>query len=315
MDTASPFQILLIALLFLLPSCATQPTGRASTKGERKSFWLDVYSGEVAAEQDVLDDLMKARVIYLGEVHSIPRHHAVQLRVVQRLCQAGKSVRLGLEMMEQGAQVMLDHYNRGEIAFDSFVKHTKWNERWTNWQDYRPIIETVHKHGGKIIALNAGAPIVRKVGRQGIKSLTPDERQQLPADMDFSDGGYKQLMLKMLSVHAMMPPEQLESVFQAQVVRDETMAANLVKHLEGDDSVAVVIAGRLHVSYGFGMPKRLKRRLPGVEDRIVLVTESGEMELTPEQRKMARDTELTHQDLRSIQRPIADYLYATEMKP
>jgi len=41
-----------------------------------------------------------------------------------------------------------------------------------------------------------------------------------------------------------------------------------------------------HCSYGYGTVSRLKNRLPRVEVRIVIMPESGDVELTPEMEKV-----------------------------
>ncbi len=305
--------VLLAVLALALPSCSSRARMTAPGVPAKASLWVDLRRGEVVRDEELLADLSNVQVIYIGEVHSIARHHLVQQMIVDGLYKSGKSVLLGLEMMDLQTQTMLDHYNRGEISLDRFIELTQWNRRWSNWRDYTALVETVHAHGGTIVALNAPAKLVHKVGRKGLRGLTPQERAVLPKDMDLKDGTYKQLMLKMLAVHASMNPKHLEPVFQAQVVRDETMAHRLVERLKGTDSVAVVVAGDLHVAYGLGIPARVQRLLPGVKDRIVLVTESGELVLAEAQKKMAREMELSHEDLRFIKRPIGDYLYATEV--
>ena len=56
----------------------------------RCSLWIDVYQGEPLAYEDVLDDLNTVRVIYLGEYHTIKRHHEIQERILTDLAQRGK---------------------------------------------------------------------------------------------------------------------------------------------------------------------------------------------------------------------------------
>ena len=78
--------------------------------------------------------------------------------------------------------------------------------------------------------------------------------------------------------------------------------------------LAVVIRGAGHCQFGLGTPDRVKRRLPDAESRIVLMSESGDLELTEEEEKMRRDLEITHRQLEFIERPVADYLHVVEPK-
>ena len=86
------------------------------------------------------------------------------------------------------------------------------------------------------------------------------------------------------------------------------MLARYLNSPEGRGRTAVVLCGEGHVSYGLGTAARVRRRMPGVVDRIVLLSESGDVELSPEERAAVRDVEITHQQLRAIGRPIGDYL-------
>jgi uncharacterized iron-regulated protein len=51
----------------------------------RCSLWIDVYRGESLAYEDVLNDLETVRVIYLGEYHTVKRHHEIQERILADL--------------------------------------------------------------------------------------------------------------------------------------------------------------------------------------------------------------------------------------
>ena len=67
----------------------------------------------------------------------------------------------------------------------------------------------------------------------------------------------------------------------------------------------IVLCGAGHVAYGLGMPTRMKRRCPASSDRIVLLSASGEVKLSPEDRAQARKIEITHEQLRDLHQPIA----------
>ena len=101
------------------------------------------------------------------------------------------------------------------------------------------------------------------------------------------------------------------------MARDETMAAVLVSFLQskaGRGRTAVVLCGAGHVAYGLGTAQRVRRRMPGLTDRIVMLSESGDVELSPEEKAMARPISITHAQLQELDRPLGDYLYATERK-
>jgi len=298
-------------LLLAAPGALMLFAAGPARAAHRHAIWVDAYSGEPVAYDDVLDDLAQVRVVYLGEIHTISRHHAWQQRIVESLAGRGRKLLLGTEQMEALNQPELDRYNRGEVGFAELARRTDWTKRWANFRDYAGVIEAARRHGTPVIALNARAETIREVGRKGLAGLTPEQRKELPAEIGLDDPPYEKLLGLELQVHAMMPPERLRPVFEAQVARDEQMAAVLSSALqseEGKDRLVVVICGAGHVSYGLGIPARVLVRLPRVTDRIVLFSESGDLVLSAKEKAMAREVKITHDDLRFLPAPVADYL-------
>ena len=76
------------------------------------SVWIDVYTGEPLPYEAVLRDLATADVIYLGERHTLERHHALQAAILTDLVQQAIPLALGLEQIESWQQPSLDRYNR-----------------------------------------------------------------------------------------------------------------------------------------------------------------------------------------------------------
>ncbi len=286
---------------------------------ERCLLWIDLYRGEPVAFDDMVDDLAGVGVVFIGEAHRVQRHHDLQAQIVGGLSSRGKKVLLGIEQMEANFQPQLDQYNRGEISFEELTELTNWTERWSNNKDYEEILEAAITGGGKVVALNAKAETIRAVGRQGLDKLEKDVRNELPQEMVFDEPLYEKLLNKLLLVHMAFSEDMLKKTYHAQVSRDEMMAqqmANAWSSLEKPkDWIGVVLCGSGHCSYGLGTVSRLARRLPGLKNRIVLMTESGDTVLTEKEKAMKREIELTHEDLRFLNQPIADYLHAIEQNP
>jgi len=308
MGTIRRLRALLLSLLLLTTSWLAGEDRDAKADG----IWIDVCAGEPLGYEEVLKDLATADVIYLGERHTLQRHHAIQTRIVTDLAQRGVSLALGLEQMESSRQPHLDRYHRGEINFEQLAEATGWPTRWRNYQQYRPVLEAARQRKIPVVALNARAETIRQVVRSGgFERLPRDARQDLPADMQLRDPDYEKVLSLQMMVHAAATPAALRPMSEAQSARDEAMAQALAAFLTsepGRGRKAVVLCGVGHVAYGLGLPSRVLRRLPGTSDRIVLLSESGEVQLSPEERAQARDIEITHQQLREIQRPVADYL-------
>lgn len=293
---------------------AALATASAFAASDPSEFWLDLVSGEEVTHEQVFADLATVDVIYVGEIHTVDRHHAVQLGVLQELAARGIAASLCLEQLPARDQPGLDRFNSGELTFDQLAAELNWAKQWRNYADYRALCEFARQQQFPVVALNAPADTIRAISRGGgLAHLPAEQRALLPADINLDDPLYEKLLNLQLAVHLAMDPAKLRPVFEAQVARDETMAAAIAaaRALTGPDRrprVAVVVIGSGHIRYGLGTPERVARRLPGVRDRIVLFTESGQLKLSDADKAAARDITITHADLRALGRPPGDYL-------
>jgi len=299
----------------LLPGMVTTPL--AAEGDGRCTLWIDVYQGEPAPYESVLEDLADVRVVYLGECHALERHHEIQLQILRDLAAEGLPLVLGLEQLEHFQRPHLDRYNQGKIDYPELVKATAWSERWHDCQQYRTIVETARELSMPIVALNARAETIRQVARSGgVDRLDAQARKELPRTLQLEDPLYERLLNLELMVHMSATPERLRPIREAQICRDEMMASVLCSFLqseEGRDRTAIVLCGAGHVSYGLGIVSRVRRRMPKIKDRVIVLSQSGDLELSPEEEAMARDIEITHEQLRAVNRPVADYLYVKSL--
>jgi uncharacterized iron-regulated protein len=305
--------IITAGIILSLTGCQT--TKKAT---QRYGFWIDAYRGEPVAYNDMLEDMGSVNVVYLGERHTLMRHHDIQYKIVSDLIGHDRQVILGLEQLEDYQQVVIDQYNHGQITYDELVEQTNWPARWSNYLDYRRIVETVHNAGGRIVALNARREIIRQVAHKGLDGLNDKERGQLPQVIDMDDEQYRQHMnhTMMVMAHVKNVPGMLDRMFTAQVCRDEAMAENLFRAIslsEQQNAIAVVLCGSGHVSHASGIPNRLKRRASQIEDRIIVFSGSGDVELSGKMKAMSRDVTITHQQLKCFDTPVADYLHIVNL--
>lgn len=296
----------LVVLLLAMPAAGAVAQGV-------EGFWLDLCSAEPVDAATLLDDLVSADVVYLGETHSVERHHVLEAWVVEELAARGVPFFVAMEQAEWGQQAQIDRYNDGGIGFEELVEATNWEGRWSNIRDYEPVIEAAHRAGAPIVGINARTELIRAIARGGLDELSPEQRQELPGQLWLGDPTYRRLLKLQLPVHTGISDEVLEQMCDAQIARDASMASRIVRFMEsegGEGRLAVVIAGSGHVSFGLGTPDRVRSLRPDLTDRIVLFTVSGELRLSPDEAAMARDVTVTHEDLRTVGRPVADYLHA-----
>lgn len=275
-------------------------------------FWVDLIRGEEIADSALLDDLAKAGVVYVGEAHTIKRHHAVQLELLQALFARGVPLVLCLEQLEARDQPTVDRYNRREIDFDTLAREIDWTKKWSNYPDYRELCEFARQHRIPVRALNAPAAVIRAVSRGGgLAKLPAEQRAQLPESVHLDDPLYERLMQFELAVHMAVDPAKLRPMFEAQAARDEAMAAGVVAARRAEGAAlrtAFVVLGAGHARYGLGTADRVRRREPGIVERIVLITESGQLKLSASDQAQSREVAVSHDDFRALGRPPGDYL-------
>ncbi len=283
----------------------------------RAEFWIDLLMAEPLEEEtDLWDDLRGSDVVYLGETHRLNRHHAKQVRILEEMIAGDRPVILGLEQIEARDQETLDRFNAGDIEIEKLAELIEWEKQWRNYRDYLDLVKAANAAGVRVVGLNAPLEVVRQVSQVGVDALEPSSRALLAEKIHVDDPVYERLMNHALSVHASFDPSFLRHVFEAQVSRDDHMAQSIVEALEsakGDQKpLMVVVAGSGHIQFGLGTPDRVRFRLPDLRDRIVLMSESGDLELSPQEEAMRRAVEITHEDIRFIRRPAGDYLYVKE---
>lgn len=287
---------------------AEEPAGRLA----RQELWVNTLRSEPIEFEDLLDELSAARVIYLGEYHSIPRHQKLQLAIFNGLAQRGLQLVLAMEAFEAFAQPSLDRFNSGEFDLAKLVAESDWAERWKGHTNYHALLAAARSAKAPVLALNARAETIRAVARAGLDEITAEQRAELPAEIVRDDPIYERLVKRLLSVHMAFDPQRLRPVFEAQVVRDEVMADRLAAFLAspaGAGRAAFVVCGRGHCEFGLGMPDRVARRMPGISQRIVLFSQSGDLQLSEAERKQAREVTVPHNFLREIGRLPADFTH------
>lgn len=219
----------------------------------------------VYVDQTVMrEQASRTQVVFVGETHDNPASHRLQEEILQALQQnnPGK-VTLAMEMFTPSQQAVLDLWIDNKLTEKEFLLQVDWYRNWQmNFAFYRPLLNYCREHKIPLLALNADSTLKRKVARTPLTELTAEEQQQLP-DMNHSDPYQKAMVQAVFSDHK-MGQSMLDGFQRVQTLWDETMAQNLANYLknEGKDRQVLVIAGGNHVRYGFGIPRRMFRRIP-----------------------------------------------------
>lgn len=302
-------------IIGLIAVWLTMTSAPAYGKSGAEPFVVDLLMGEPIPMDVLLDDLAQVQVVYIGEIHTIARHHDFQEALLRGLTERGVKVALGMEIFTEEHQPLLDQWQRGSLPLES-LKGPLGEDYWTNQKDYEPLLLTARKLGVPIFGLNAPTNLVRKVARDGLDGLTAEEKAALPQGLDRVDPLNDRLLRMRLRVHKAFQDKSLDRIVQAQVLRDETMARAVARFLGspgGKNHVVLVVAGNGHVNYGFGIPEGVRRRLD-VPFRVIISAESGELVLSDTEKRQAVPVHVTHEDLKFIRVPIGDYLQVIPLK-
>ena len=281
-------------LLSLCAACAaTAPAPQTAESvvrsGPDPEALVDARTGKPASVEAFLSVLRTKRVVYVGERHDQPADHAVQYAIVRELHGAQPSLAIGLEMFQVPFQEPLDRWSAGRIDETVLRRETEYDERWGyDFSLLRPILEYARSRAIPVIALNAPREVAFAVAQGGVDSLDPEVAAGLP-ELDFDDPEHRALFDTEFDVGEHGAEETVDQFYEAQVVWDETMGARVADTLALDDgpAVMIVLAGRVHVKRGLGIPARAEKRGAGPYVVVLPVTKDElrrELALPPNER-------------------------------
>lgn len=226
-------------------------------------------TGRPLAEEELYDYLGAHRVIYVGESHDSVEDHTVQLKVLKNLyARFPGKVALGMEMLRTDGQETADKWWKGELDEKEVVRF--WNKQWGNtWPYYAEIMRFARDNKIPVVAMNRPKPPMpasHKMGMAEEKTAEPAKPVDTPPEpeIDYADPYYEEYISAFFAGHD-AGPEIRKKFMKGQLLWDETMAqtgAEYLKKPENADKKLIVLAGGNHVRYGFGVPRRLFRRLP-----------------------------------------------------
>jgi uncharacterized iron-regulated protein len=255
-----------------------------------KTVTIDVSTA--MSLEDIINKIATKKIIYIGEVHDQYAHHLVQLDIINAIHKKNPRITIAMEMFARTYQPIIDNYINGEINEKEFLKESRYFKTWGfNYYLYRDIILFAKTNNIPIIALNIERAIINKVSKSGLASLTDEEKELIPNDLDLSNIEYSKRLKEIFLEHPNKDEKRFDFFFESQILWDEYMAESISAYIEDYiDRQIIVLAGNGHLEYGSGIPSRVKR-LNNINYALIL-----------------NDT--------SIQRNIADYvLFPISMDP
>lgn len=212
--------------------------------------------------EKIFPELFSSQIILIGENHEDYSHHLFQLEVIKELYNYYPQLVIGLEMVQVPFQKYLDEFIEGKIDEKTLLKEIEYYERWRfDYRLYRDIFLFAREKKIKLLALDIKSEIVKKVFKEGIYKLPEEEKMHLP-ELDLFRPEYRNYLEKVFQSHEFQNNQtNFEYFYQAQILRDENMAERAVEFLKKNPSYKMIIlVGRGHLEYGYGIPASLKRR-------------------------------------------------------
>ena len=232
---------------------------------------LDTASGATLSFDQLMDQLVPARIIYVGERHTSASHHDIQLRVIRALVARKHNVSVGMEMFDHTYQPRLDQWSKGELGYDDFLKQTHWYANWKfNDALYKDILLYIRDNQIKLVGLNIPFHLPPKIAIGGLDSLTSAERSLLPDTIDTTRAEHRSYLEDIFKMHTIKGRKDFDNFYAAQCAWEDGMASRIAENL--GDGTMVVIVGNGHIIRHFGIPDRAFDRTGAPFRTIYLAT-------------------------------------------
>ncbi len=263
----------IIAVPLMLSACASQPDRRDDPLIEK------IYRARDQQQIDraqLLAQIAEARVIYLGETHDNPRHHQLQLEILQEQLDQGRRPALGFEFFSLEQTPYLMQYAQTEFgktagrkkkrALKRLRKQLGWESRDEEWGFYSPLLKLANQYQLPVFGADLAPGMIKrltKVGAAGLSSL--ESRLLFPSD--FKNPDYRQMMYTQFTQShcGWSQPQLLERLYDTWIARNDAMAMSIASFLEERPTEPVVmILGSGHIANNMAVYERVAARIPGI---------------------------------------------------
>jgi len=217
---------------------------------------------------------VQADVVYLGETHDNPE--AIKLEIIQKLKQRNPKIAIAMECSSALIKAF-DRYLAGQVSEQELLSKASTTKGGAFPGILCPFCDSLGKQL-PVIALNTPTEVTHKVAREGLESLTPEQRQFIPlSEIRTDNAEYRQLIVEAFQQHqaaAHGSSADESRFFLAQVLWDETMAEES-KFLKANRLSSGSVSWAGHIVYGYGIPA-VARRLKGKHGSTFSLAQSPE---------------------------------------
>jgi uncharacterized iron-regulated protein len=248
----------------------------AQEKLSEKNYRIySVKAGREVTLKDIANDMKDYDVLSFGEEHNDSVTHYMEKAMLEQMYATyGNNLALSMEMFERDVQPVMNEYLGGFIREKHFTKDAR---VWSNYKDYRPMVEFAKEKKLDVVCANAASRYTNLAGRKGQQELEklPEESKEnfAPLPYDTAEGSYYEKLTglpqhaagtttdttkaKAPSMGAMMGGFNL---VMAQSLWDATMAysiASYKKEKPNRKKKILQVNGRFHSDEGFAAATQL----------------------------------------------------------
>ena len=271
-----------LAVFSLLVSCAgtSEKVVKPETvKSLRPGTIISAESGKEVTFDEMMKDLNRHQIIFVGEKHNSVSHHSIQLKIIQAAFRNHHNLVVGMEMFDRSYQEVLDLWTAGVLDEEAFLRKTHWYVNWRHdFSLYRDILLFIKQNKIKLVALNIPFHIPGRIRVGGIDNLSISDKRYLPKQIDTNNSAHRNYVKTIFDQHNFPSRVKFEDFYMAQCVWDEIMAESIATDLGSRRIVALV--GNGHIQYKYGVPNRTFRRTGAPFRTVYLAPEGAEVELT-----------------------------------
>ncbi len=225
---------------------------------------LSGRTGRAVAFERMIDEMMPARIVHVGETHNSMPMHEIEFQVIRALYDRDKNLAIGLEMVPVTLQEALNKWTAGILTKDEFLREIQWYVTWNfNFGYYEKIFDFAREHRLPIYALNAPREVITKIRMRGWDALTDEEKAFFPGPPDTTNADHRALIRTVFESseipEAMKGPgldKMFEGLYRGQSAWDTVMGANAVRAAKAEGRRVVVCVGSGHLLYNLGLNRR-----------------------------------------------------------
>ena len=247
-------KLILVIITFISLSVSAQD----SMSNHYKIY--DTRSKQIITIDKIVTDMANADVLFFGEEHNDSAGHFLENKIFSALhAQYADKVVLSMEMFETDGQLVLNEYLGGTIDEARFSRDIR---LWSNYKDYRPMIEYAKQNKIPVIAANPPRRYVSLVSRRGMRSLdslSRDAKKFLPPlPYDTLTGRYRE---KFVEIMKGGPGGNNPNVYYSQSLWDAGMAYSIYSFLKKNKHKKIFhCVGGFHCEEKLGTAAQLQMR-------------------------------------------------------